>query len=59
MLPLPFTELPDSFGAWILYLYVRGQFPLMYLAGGTFVFTAVTLALLKPLFFLGRTLIKE
>ena len=46
-------------GVWILYLYVRGQFPLMYLAGGTFVFTAVTLALLNPLFFLGRTLIKE
>lgn len=46
-------------GAWILFLYFKGGLPVQYIVGGTIAVIAVVLLLMKPLFALGRILIKE
>ena len=46
-------------GGWLLFMYIKGMLPVPYMIGGTVGFTVVTVALLKPLFWAGRKLIKE
>jgi hypothetical protein len=46
-------------GGWLLFLYTQGMLPKLYMAGGTVAAAVVLIALLKPLFWLGRKLINE
>lgn len=46
-------------GGWIIFLYIKGGLPLSYMLGGAAVVGVATLLLLKPLFALGRMLVKE
>ena len=46
-------------GGWLIFLYIQGMLPKLYMAGGTVIVAVVIIALLKPLFWLGRKLINE